>query len=200
MSNNSQDSRILFFVSDLKANDSWGSLLSNMLPVGLRECVCVCVCVCACIKWKFPSIPILHFKEFLRDFLGPVVKNPPASAGDVQFPGPGTEIPCAMEQLSPCTTNTDAYVFYSLCFAIREATAIRSLITATSPRLPHLEKAHEQQWRAHVPQWRPITAKNKWKKEVLLGISVGFYQRLFSICGCSHIIFLLRLINIDELY
>ena len=48
-----------------------------------------------------------YFKEFLRDFLGPVVKNPPANAGDVQFPGPGTKIPCAMEQLSPCTTNTD---------------------------------------------------------------------------------------------
>ena len=35
---------------------------------------------------------------------GPVVKNPPCSAGDMGLiPGQGTKIPHAMERLSPCT-------------------------------------------------------------------------------------------------
>ena len=37
---------------------------------------------------------------------GPVVKNLPCNAGDAgSTPGPGTKIPCAMEQL--CATTTE---------------------------------------------------------------------------------------------
>ena len=39
---------------------------------------------------------------------GPVDKNPPANAGDPSlFPGPGTRIPHATEQLSPWTTTAE---------------------------------------------------------------------------------------------
>lgn len=39
---------------------------------------------------------------------GPVVKNPPRNAGDEgSIPDWGTEIPCAMEQLSPRATTTE---------------------------------------------------------------------------------------------
>ena len=39
---------------------------------------------------------------------GPVVKNPLCNAGDAgSTPGPGTKIPCAMEQLSLCATTTE---------------------------------------------------------------------------------------------
>ena len=42
-------------------------------------------------------------KKLLRDFPGgPVVKNPPSTAGDAGLiPGQGTEIPHAAGQLSP---------------------------------------------------------------------------------------------------
>ena len=45
-----------------------------------------------------------------RDFPGcPGVRNLPANAGDAGLtPGLGTNIPHAMEQLSPCTTATEA--------------------------------------------------------------------------------------------
>ena len=39
---------------------------------------------------------------------GPVVKNPPANAGDWRsIPGPETKIPHALGQLSPCTTTSE---------------------------------------------------------------------------------------------
>ena len=35
-----------------------------------------------------------------------MVRNPPCDAGDIgSIPGPGTKIPPAAEQLSPCTTT-----------------------------------------------------------------------------------------------
>ena len=41
-------------------------------------------------------------------FGGPVVKNPPANAGDTySIPGCGTRIPHAMGQLSLCTTTRE---------------------------------------------------------------------------------------------
>ena len=45
----------------------------------------------------------LYFESVFGDFPGdPVVKNPPYNSGDVGLiPGLGTEIPPAMEQLSP---------------------------------------------------------------------------------------------------
>ena len=39
---------------------------------------------------------------------GPIVKNPPCNAGnECSIPDWETEIPCAMELLSPCATNTE---------------------------------------------------------------------------------------------
>ena len=47
-----------------------------------------------CLLWDFPG--------------GPVVKNPPANAGDWRsIPGPETKIPHALGQLSPCTTTSE---------------------------------------------------------------------------------------------
>ena len=48
-------------------------------------------------------------KKKKRDFPGgPVVKNPPSSAGDAGLiPGWGTKIPHAAGQLSPCTTTRE---------------------------------------------------------------------------------------------
>lgn len=54
----------------------------------------------------------LEKKLSLGDFPdGPVIKNPPTSAGDLGLaPGEGTKIPQALGQLSLCTTATEAHV------------------------------------------------------------------------------------------
>ena len=77
-------------------------------------------------------------KNELQDFFsGPVVKNPPANAGDTGLiPGLGTKIPYALRQLSLCTTTTEA------CVPRLES----------SPRSPQIEKAYLQQLRAPVLQ------------------------------------------------
>ena len=63
---------------------------------------------------------------------GPVVKNPPSSAGDVgSIPGLGTKIPCAAGQLSPSSATTE----------------------------PARSGAHVPQQRAHEPQLRHDVAK-----------------------------------------
>ena len=51
-----------------------------------------------------------------RDFPGgPVVGSLRADAGDIGLiPGPGTEIPPAMEQPGPCATATEACALQSL--------------------------------------------------------------------------------------
>ena len=42
-----------------------------------------------------------------------MVRNPPCNAGDIgSIPGPGTKIPHAAEQLSPCTT-TGEFICYN---------------------------------------------------------------------------------------
>ena len=58
-----------------------------------------------------------------------------------------------------CTLEPASHNYWSPCSATREATAMRSLHTATksSPRSPQLEKACGQ-------QWRPNAAKNKINK------------------------------------
>ena len=39
---------------------------------------------------------------------GPVVKNPPANAGDMgSIPGPGTKIPHVTGQMNPCATTIE---------------------------------------------------------------------------------------------
>ena len=52
------------------------------------------------------------YKRLYKNFHGgPVVKSLPTNEGDTGLiPGPGPKIPHAMEQLSPCTTTTEAYV------------------------------------------------------------------------------------------
>ena len=78
-----------------------------------------------------------------------------------QWRGHGCEpwsgkIPQAAEQLSPCSTATEARAPRARAPQLREATAMRSPRTATksSPRSPQLEKARAQ-------QRRPNAAKNK---------------------------------------
>ena len=67
----------------------------------------------------------------LLDFLGgPVVKNPPANAGDSgSIPGPGR---FQMEQLSPHATATEAHAIQSLSTTTREATTVRGPHTAAA--------------------------------------------------------------------
>ena len=51
---------------------------------------------------------------------GPVVKNPPRNAGDEgSIPDWGTEIPCAMEQLSPRATTTEPVAQLESCRAAK---------------------------------------------------------------------------------
>ena len=110
-------------------------------------------------------------KKENRDFPGgTVVKNPPARAGDTRhrFNLWSGKIPHTSEQLSPCVTTTELACHnyrssraYSLCSTTREATATRSLHTATksSPCSLQLEEACAQ-------QRRPNTAKKKGKQQV----------------------------------
>ena len=69
-------------------------------------------------------------------------------------------IPPAKEQLCPCATSTEALAPWSLCSVTREATAVRSPLTATKskPSLPQLEKACMQQLKTQCNQ----KFKNKW--------------------------------------
>ena len=79
---------------------------------------------------------IQNIKSRRRDFTaGPVLKNLPCNAGDTgSIPGPGTKIPYATEQLSPCTTTTEPSL-YSPRAAIREVTATRTPLTTTRESL-----------------------------------------------------------------
>ena len=55
------------------------------------------------------SLVVQWLRIHSRDFPGgPVVKNPPSSAGDAgSIRGQGTKIPHAVGQLGPCTTTTE---------------------------------------------------------------------------------------------
>ena len=66
-----------------------------------------------------------------EDFCGgPMVKNPPANAGDTYLlPGPG-RFPHTTEQLSLCTTLLSPHA-WSPCSATEEATAVGSPCTTT---------------------------------------------------------------------
>ena len=82
-----------------------------------------------------------------------MVKNPPANAGDTGLiPGPGRfHMPqdnCALPQEKPSQWEDHA------------------LQLESSPRLPQLEKAH-------VQQWRPSTAKNKYINKLIKNIPQG---------------------------
>ena len=73
----------------------------------------------------------LSFQSEGKDFPGgPVVKNPPANAGNTDsIPGPW-KIPHDMEQLSPCIPTTEP-----IC-----------------PRAHALQQEKPPQWEAHTPQ------------------------------------------------
>ena len=64
------------------------------------------------------------------------------------------EDPTCHEQLSPCTTTTEAHAPRARAPQQREATAMRSLRTTTksSPRSPQLEKTRVQQRRSNTAQ------------------------------------------------
>ena len=63
---------------------------------------------------------------------GPVVRNPPANAGDTDLiPGLGTKMPCASEQLSPHATTTE-------------------------PMLPHKRSHHNEKPEHHNKEWSPL--------------------------------------------
>ena len=93
-------------------------------------------------------------REAERDFPGgPVVKNPPYSAGDMgSIPGQGTKIPHAAGQLSPRATNYRAHAPWSLCTTTREE---KNLHATTR------QKPARRNERSHVTQLRPDAAKNK---------------------------------------
>ena len=86
------------------------------------------------------------FKRHSWDFPGgPVVKNPPANAGNMGLiPGPRTQIPHATGQLSPCATATEPWHLEPVFWLKRSHCALQ---LKSSPGLPQLEKAHTQQWR-----------------------------------------------------
>ena len=80
-------------------------------------------------------------KSSLGDFPGgPVVKNPPYSAGDMSsIPGQGTKIPLAMGQLSPRATTTEL---------------LSSLTSAREPPCLKLQSPHALE-----------PARHSWRKE-----------------------------------
>ena len=99
-----------------------------------------------------------------RDFTGgPVVKNPPSSAGDMgSIPGRGTKIPHAAGQVSPVpqllsprapqlqsprATNYRAHVLWS------------PLATTREKPVRHSEESARHNERSRVPQLRPNAAK-----------------------------------------
>ena len=61
-------------------------------------------------------------------------KNPPAQCRGHEFDPRSRKIPHAAEQLSPCTTTTEAPIL-DPTFPTREATAMRSPHTTTRERL-----------------------------------------------------------------
>ena len=89
-----------------------------------------------------------------KDFTGsPVVKNSPANTGDTGLiPGPG-RIPHAVEQLSLCATTTEARAPQEKQPQWEAHTTQRK----SSPRSP------STRLKACTQQWRPSTAKIKYK-------------------------------------
>ena len=111
-----------------------------------------------------------RYKSECRDFLGgPVVKNPPSSAGDAgSIPGQGTKIPYATGQLSSRTTSTELTRLQRenprarvpACRKNCRAHELWSPGTTTRERKP---KSHNQR-EARGPQRRPDAAGKKIKK------------------------------------
>ena len=62
-----------------------------------------------CLKWRLPSLPFTKRKKENKTTLrglrgGSLVKNLPASAGDISWSG---KVPLAAEQQSLCATTTE---------------------------------------------------------------------------------------------
>ena len=70
-----------------------------------------------------------------KDFpSAPVVKNPPANAGDTgSIPGPGNSL--MLQSDMPCATTTEAHTLYNPGSATREATTMKSLKPRVAPTL-----------------------------------------------------------------
>ena len=64
----------------------------------------------------------MQIKTTMRDFLcGPVVKDPPANAGDMgSIPGQGTKLPHTIGQLSPHSSKYRAHTLWSPHATTRE--------------------------------------------------------------------------------
>ena len=87
---------------------------------------------------------------------GPVVKNPPSSAGDLgSIPGRGTKIPHAAGQLSPDTTTTELVRLDN-----RARVTQTTEPTCPGARAPQLERENPHcNKRSRMPELRPDTAK-----------------------------------------
>ena len=88
---------------------------------------------------------------------GPMVKNPPSNAGDTgSIPGPGTKIPHATGQLSPCTTTTELVVCLNERARVLQTTEpTRSgahMPQLESPRSTTREKPARRKKRSHMLQ------------------------------------------------
>ena len=121
------------------------------------------------LKWKLLGFPG-----------GAVVKNLPANAGDTGLsPGPGRpHMLWSYWARAPQLLSLNAY---SPCSTTREATAMRSPRTATksSPHLPQLEKAREQQRRPNAAK-NKINKISKFKRKRKL-----FYLKQLNLMGTS---------------
>ena len=128
----------------------------------------------------------------IKNFSSPVVKNLPCNAGDVGLiPSEGTKIPHASGQLSPLATNYRAHVPWTLCATTREEKTRapqleRSARTTTkSPRTARKDTARLNKDPACLPQLKPDTAKNKFKKTK--GFKIYFGSKALSIYSQSNV-------------
>ena len=103
-----------------------------------------------CYAWDFPG--------------GPVVKNPPSSAGDMgSIPGRGTKVPHAAGQLSPRITTTEP-TRCGVCARQLERENLHAT-TREKPTRHNEEPGHQHerscmpQRRSCVPQLRPDAAQ-----------------------------------------
>jgi len=92
------------------------------------------------------------------------------------IPDPGTKDPHAMEQLSPCTTTTEAHARLSLSSATREAITMRSMCTATGES-PHIAtKSQRDQKETERKIMLKITIFCCWKPDLRQFFGLSSYK------------------------
>ena len=92
---------------------------------------------------------------------GPVVKNPPASAGDTGLiPGLGTKILHAAEQLNPYTATTEPPC-YGGAHGLQQKIPHNAMLIPRAVEEPtgYNIRSHIMQCRSHVLQLKPDAAK-----------------------------------------